>query len=37
MFGRANVETVQALIEWSLGNRVKSVAMAPVSAILLGN
>lgn len=37
MMGQARVETVQALIEWSLGNRVKSVAMAPISALLLGS
>ncbi|MCK8462705.1 divergent polysaccharide deacetylase family protein [Aliiroseovarius sp. S1339] len=36
MMGQARVETLQALIEWSLGNRVKSVAMAPISALLLG-
>nr|WP_275116132.1 divergent polysaccharide deacetylase family protein [Aliiroseovarius subalbicans] len=34
MLGHARVETVQALIEWSLGNRAKSVALAPVSAVL---
>ncbi|WP_300518285.1 divergent polysaccharide deacteylase family protein [Aliiroseovarius sp.] len=33
--GHARPETLKALIEWSLGNRVKSVAMAPVSAVLL--
>ncbi len=36
LFGRARPETVQALIEWSLGNRAKSVSVAPVSAVLLG-
>ncbi|MCK0139150.1 divergent polysaccharide deacetylase family protein [Aliiroseovarius sp. F47248L] len=36
MLGRAQAETLQALIEWNLGNRAKSVAMAPVSALLLG-
>lgn len=37
LMGRATPDTVQALVEWSLGNRVKSVAMAPVSAVLLGD
>ncbi|WP_371169820.1 divergent polysaccharide deacetylase family protein [Aliiroseovarius sp. 2305UL8-7] len=36
LVGQAKSDTLQALIEWSLGNRVKSVAMAPVSALLLG-
>ncbi|WP_289041289.1 divergent polysaccharide deacetylase family protein [uncultured Aliiroseovarius sp.] len=36
MLGQARVETLQALIEWSLGNRAKSVALAPISALLLG-
>ncbi len=36
VLGRARPATVQALIEWSLGNRAKSVALAPVSAVLLG-
>lgn len=36
MLGRAQAETLQALIEWNLGNRAKTVAMAPVSALLLG-
>ncbi len=35
LLGHARPETLQALIEWSLGNRAKSVAMAPVSAVLL--
>ena len=35
LLGHARAETLQALIEWSLGNRAKSVAMAPVSAVLL--
>ena len=35
MLGHGRVETVQALIEWSLGNRAKSVALAPISAVLL--
>lgn len=34
MLGHGRVETVQALIEWSLGNRAKSVALAPISAVL---
>lgn len=36
MLGHARAETLQALIEWNLGNRAKTVAMAPVSALLLG-
>lgn len=36
MFGHARVETIQALIEWSLGNRAQSVALAPVSTVLSG-
>lgn len=36
VFGRARPETLQALIEWSLGNRAKSVSVAPASAVLLG-
>ena len=35
MLGHARLETVQALIEWTLGNRAKSVALAPLSAVLL--
>ncbi len=35
LLGHARAETLQALIEWGLGNRAKSVAMAPVSAVLL--
>ncbi len=34
MLGHARMETIQALIEWSLGNRAQSVVLAPVSAIL---
>ncbi len=34
VFGHARPETIQALIEWSLGNRAKSVALAPVSVVL---
>ena len=33
--GRARPETVTALTEWALGNRAASVALAPVSAVLL--
>ncbi|SPF76709.1 hypothetical protein ALP8811_01723 [Aliiroseovarius pelagivivens] len=36
LMGRAVPQTVAALVEWSLGNRVSSVAMVPVSAVLLG-
>ncbi|UWQ08893.1 divergent polysaccharide deacetylase family protein [Aliiroseovarius crassostreae] len=36
VLGRARPETLQALIEWSLGSRAKSVSLAPVSAVLLG-
>ncbi|WP_432449692.1 divergent polysaccharide deacetylase family protein [Aliiroseovarius marinus] len=36
LIGRAQPDTVQALVEWSLGSRVNSVAMAPLSATLLG-
>ncbi|WP_424942794.1 divergent polysaccharide deacetylase family protein [Aliiroseovarius crassostreae] len=36
VYGRARPETLQALIEWSLGNRAQSVSVAPVSAVLLG-
>jgi polysaccharide deacetylase 2 family uncharacterized protein YibQ len=35
LLGHARAETLQALIEWSLGNRARSVAIAPVSAVLL--
>lgn len=35
LLGHARVETIQALIEWSLGNRAKSITLAPVSAVLL--
>lgn len=33
---RTRTETVQALLEWSLGTRAQSVALAPVSAVLAG-
>lgn len=36
LLGGATSETLQALVEWSLGNRAKSVAMAPISAVLMG-
>lgn len=32
---RTRTETVQALLEWSLGNRAQSVTLAPLSAVLL--
>ncbi|MEJ1991612.1 MAG: divergent polysaccharide deacetylase family protein [Maritimibacter sp.] len=32
---RTHGETVQALLEWSLGNRAQTVALAPLSAVLL--
>lgn len=31
---RARAETLQAILEWSLGTRAQSVAVAPVSAVL---
>ena len=34
MLGHARPETIQALIEWSLGNRAKSVVLAPISVVL---
>ncbi|NDW51859.1 divergent polysaccharide deacetylase family protein [Aliiroseovarius sp. PrR006] len=36
LMGRAVPQTLAALVEWSVGNRVGSVAMVPVSAVLLG-
>ena len=36
LMGRAVPETLAALVEWSVGNRVGSVAMVPVSTVLLG-
>ncbi|WP_133486299.1 divergent polysaccharide deacetylase family protein [Aliiroseovarius marinus] len=36
LMGRAVPETLTALVEWSVGNRVGSVAMVPVSTVLLG-
>ncbi len=34
---RTRAETLQALLEWSLGTRAQSVALAPVSAVLAGD
>ncbi len=34
MFGHARPDTIRALIEWSLGNRVRTVSLAPVSVVL---
>ncbi|MCK0143284.1 divergent polysaccharide deacetylase family protein [Aliiroseovarius sp. F20344] len=36
LMGRAVPETMAALIEWNLGNRANSVALVPVSTVLLG-
>jgi hypothetical protein len=35
MLAHARQETIQALVEWSFGNRAQSVTLAPVSAVLL--
>ncbi len=35
LVGRNRAETVKALLEWGLGNRASTVALAPVSAALL--
>jgi len=35
LVGHIRAATIKALIEWSLGNRASSVALAPVSAALL--
>lgn len=35
--GRTRPETIQALLEWSLGTRADSVTLAPVSAVLAGD
>ena len=35
LLAHARPETIQALIEWSFGNRAQSVTMAPVSAVLV--
>ena len=37
LLGHARPDTIRALIEWSLGNRAKTVALAPISAVLLQN
>ncbi len=34
MLGHARAQTIQALIEWSLGSRAKTVTLAPVSVVL---
>lgn len=36
LVGRAKPGTVSALVDWSLGSRASSVAIAPISATLLG-
>ena len=36
MLGRLRPETIEALLVWGLADRVGSVALAPVSAVLLG-
>lgn len=36
LMGHAVPQTLTALVEWSVGNRISSVAMVPVSAVLLG-
>ncbi|PIE08112.1 MAG: hypothetical protein CSA74_03720 [Rhodobacterales bacterium] len=35
VLGRTRAETLQTLLQWSLGNRAESVTLAPVSALLL--
>ncbi len=37
VIARTEPETLQALLEWSLGTRAQSVALAPLSAVLLGD
>jgi hypothetical protein len=32
---RARPDTIQALLEWSLGNRAQTVTLAPLSAVLM--
>ena len=32
---RARADTIQALLEWSLGNRAQTVTLAPLSAVLM--
>ncbi|MEZ5767844.1 MAG: divergent polysaccharide deacetylase family protein [Paracoccaceae bacterium] len=34
VLARTRAETLQALLEWSLGNRAQSVTLAPISAVL---
>ena len=36
LVGRAQPDTVAALVEWSFGNQTGSVIIAPISATLLG-
>ena len=36
VIARTRPETLQALLEWSLGNRAQTVTLAPISAVLLG-
>ena len=36
LVARNRPETIRALVEWRLGNRARTVALAPVSAVLLG-
>jgi len=36
LVARNRPETIRALVEWSLGNRARTVTLAPVSAVLLG-
>jgi len=35
VLARTRAETLQALLEWSLGNRAQTVTLAPISAVLL--
>ena len=35
VLARARAETLEALQEWSLGNRAQTVTLAPISAVLL--
>jgi len=37
VLARTRAETLQALLEWSLGNRAQSVTLAPISAVLLAD
>ncbi len=36
LVARNRPETIRALVEWSLGNRARTVTLAPISAVLLG-